>query len=147
MRVDLLGGRMLTTQLKITLWGLALVISQNVFAVDDRQKVSQVVQNYFDGTAQGKPELINQAFLPSLELQFVREGKLVRMPRDKYVSMFKSGTPHDRVGKIISIDITGDTAVVKAHVAMGEKLYTDYLLLLKLEQGWKVSNKIATSKR
>jgi len=127
MSVNLLGTRVFTTQLTITLWGVALFISQNVFAVDDRQKVTQVLKNYFDGTTQGKPESINQDFLPSLELQFVREGKLASMTRDKYVAMFKPGISHDRVGKIISIDITGDTAVVKAHVDMGEKLYTDYL--------------------
>lgn len=138
---------MLQVHLKFALFIWVLFTSHKVFAVDDRQMISDVVQQYFDGTAQGKPQLINQAFLPSLELQFVREGKLVRMTRDQYVAMFKPGIPHDRVGTIVSIDITGDTAVVKAHVAMGEKLYTDYLLLLKLDNGWRVANKIATSKR
>ena len=126
---------------------LLILASTNMSANEDESSITIVVQKYFDGTAQGKPDLIKQAFLPSLELQFVRDGKLVRMPKDEYIAMFKPGIIHDRVGKIVSIDVTGDTAVVKATVAMGEKLYTDYLLLLKLENGWRISNKIATSKR
>jgi len=132
---------------KLIVFFLMLLTSNHTFALDDHQMIAKTVQNYFDGTALGKPNLIKQAFLPSLELQFVREEQLVRMPRDKYIAMFKPDVPHDRIGKIVSIDVTGDTAVVKANITMGEKIYTDYLLLLKLEQGWRVSNKIATSKR
>jgi hypothetical protein len=138
---------MYTSKAKLFVSFLLLITSASLSANDDIAQISQVVQKYFDGTAQGKPELIKQAFLPSLELQFVRDGELKRMPRAEYLAIFKPGKPHDRIAKIISIDVTGDAAVVKATVAMGEKLATDYLLLLKLGQQWRVSNKISSHKR
>ena len=135
---------MIKTKAKLLISFSLLMASSNSFANDDVTNISEVVQKYFDGTAQGKPELIKQAFLPSLELQFVKNGEFKRMPRADYLAIFKPGKTHDRIGKIVSIDVTGDAATVKATVLMGEKLVTDYLLLLKLDQQWRVSNKIST---
>ena len=41
------------------------------------------------------------------------------------------------------IDITGNTAMVKIHFMRGDKhIYTDYLLLLKFSEGWRITDKI-----
>ena len=41
------------------------------------------------------------------------------------------------------IDITGNTAMVKIHYIRGDKhIYTDYLLLLKFSEGWRITDKI-----
>lgn len=121
----------------------------NTASADDANltQINNVIQQYFEGTSQAKPELIRKAFLPSLELQTVRNGQLVRRKRDDYIRVFEKGKPHDRVGRVISIDVSNDAAVAKAEILMGGKVYIDYFLLLKLKSGWKITNKIYTKLR
>lgn len=115
---------------------------------DDIVQIKQVIQGYFDGTSQGKPELIKKAFLPTLELQYVNDqGEFKRWLGNNYIDGFQPGKSNGRVGKIISIDLTGDAAMAKATVTMNNKVFTDYFLLLKLQTGWKITNKIFTKKQ
>ncbi|ESP91455.1 MULTISPECIES: nuclear transport factor 2 family protein [Pseudoalteromonas] len=114
-------------------------------ANEDIEQIKQVIQWYFDGTAQGKPALVEQAFLPSLELQYVdSSGAFKRWSGQTYISGIEEGRKNNRVGEIIAIDVTGDSAMAKATITNRNMVYTDYFLLLKLNQGWKITNKIFT---
>jgi len=122
-------------------------VSTSTFA-NDVAAITNVIQKYFDGTSKGQPELVKQAFTNSLELQYVgKKGELKRWLGTEYIAKIKLGKLNNRIGKIISIDITDNAAVVKATVTTDKTLFTDYLLLLKLESGWKVTNKTFTSKK
>lgn len=124
---------------------LGLLFASDTSARDaDVAQIQRVIQQYFDGTSKGKPELIERAFLPSLELQAVRDGKLVRRKRNDYIKLFKKGKTNNRVGRLISIDVSNDAAVAKAEIVMGNKVYIDYFLLLRLDSGWKIANKTYT---
>ncbi|MBQ4835755.1 MULTISPECIES: nuclear transport factor 2 family protein [Pseudoalteromonas] len=117
-------------------------------ANEDIEQIKQVIQWYFDGTAEGKPALVEQAFLPSLELQFVDSGGAFRRwSGQTYISGIEEGKKNSRVGEIIAIDVTGDSAMAKATITIHNTVYTDYFLLLKLSQGWKITNKIFTRKQ
>lgn len=119
----------------------------NLFAAtgDDLGAIQTVVQKYFDGTAQGKPDLVREAFLPSLELQFVGgKGKLQRRSGADYIGGIKVGETNDRVSRLVSVDFTDNAAIAKAEIASGGRLFTDYLLLLKVKEGWRISNKAFT---
>jgi len=114
-------------------------------ASDDIKQIKQVIQWYFDGTSQGKPALVEKDFLPSLELQYVtREGKFKRWLGENYIGGLKVGKKNSRVGEIIAIDVTGNSAMAKATITNKTTVFTDYFLLLKLDQGWKITNKIFT---
>jgi len=131
--------------IKTLLPALFLVSSPFSFANDDVVAISSVIQKYFDGTSKGQPELVKEAFLDSLELQYVsKNGELKRWLGTEYIANIKQNKIKNRKGKIISIDITGNAAVVKATVKTDKTLFTDYLLLLKLKSGWQVTNKIFT---
>lgn len=132
-------------QLLKTFAASILLLSQVAWANDDVSEITQVIQKYFDGTSKGQPELVSQAFTPSLELQFVdKNGELQRWLGTDYISRIKPGRVNSRVGKIISMDITDNAAVVKATVTTTKTVFTDYLLLLKLDSGWKITNKTFT---
>jgi hypothetical protein len=134
--------------LKFFLPAVLLLASTASFANNDVAAVTSVVQKYFDGTSKGQPELVKQAFAESLELQYVdNKGQLKRWLGTEYIANIKPGEIKNRVGKIISIDITGNAAVVKATVTTDKTLFTDYLLLLKLDSGWQVTNKIFTREK
>jgi len=124
---------------------LVMIQTNTVQASDDIKQIQQVIQWYFDGTSQGKPALIEKAFLPSLELQYVtHEGKFKRWLGTNYIRGFNVGKKNSRVGKILAIDVTGDSAMAKATITDKDKVYTDYFLLLKLDHKWKIANKIFT---
>lgn len=116
-------------------------------AAADLEAIQTVVQMYFDGTEKGKPDLLKEAFLPTLELQYVDgEGVFRSISGPDYIARITPGRIYDRKGQIVSIDVTNNTAIVKATVDMPKRLFTDYLLLLKVEGQWRISNKIATNR-
>lgn len=129
----------------ILLFIAAVAASSTVSAADDHAEIKVVIQKYFDGTSQGRPELVEAAFLPSLEVQWLGEnGELRRRPAHEYIENIKPGTFVPRVGRVVSIDVTDAAAAVKAEILWNERLYTDYMLLLKVDGTWRISNKIAT---
>jgi len=112
---------------------------------DDFDDVAVTVGKYFTGTEQGRPDLLEEAILPSLEVQLVApEGKLRRITSADFVNHFKPGKKVDRKGHIVSMDVSGNAATVKVEIISGERIYTDYLLLLKLDNVWRISNKIVS---
>lgn len=113
---------------------------------DERfDEISTVIQKYLDGTAQGAPSLVEEAFLPSLEVQWLGEGDvLLRRPGPEYISRIEAGKAVPRIGRIVSIDATEKSAMAKVEISWNNRLYTDYMLLLKVEGEWRIANKIAT---
>jgi hypothetical protein len=105
--------------------------------------VARCVNNYITGTMTGNKDQIRRAFLANAGLQLIREGEHKRYPLDTYVGFFKEGKSYDRPGRIVSADITGNAAMVKVEIHMGDKRYTDYLILLKVGDDWKIAEKIA----
>ena len=114
-------------------------------AEDRFTEISGVVQKYLDGTANGDPDLVTEAFLPSLEVQWLGEGDtLQRRPGPDYISRIEPDVSVPRHGRIVAIDATDRSAMVKVEIDWNNRLYTDYMLLLKVEGQWRISNKIAT---
>jgi len=131
-------------KIKLLFIPVIFLISLQSAAANDHSEIQQVIQKYFDGTSQGKPELVEQAFMPSLEIQYIRDGEFRRISGPDYIAKIKKGIPVDRRGRIMSIDIAGDTAAAKLIIDYKDQyIFTDYILLLKLKNGWKISNKIA----
>lgn len=126
-----------------------LAIASPAYAGDGapHAAISKVVQKYLDGTQFGKPELVEEAFLPSLEVQWLGEGDvLMRRPGPEYIERIEEGAEVPRYGRIVSIDATDRSAMVKVEIEWNNRLYTDYMLLLKVEGQWRITNKIATWK-
>ena len=124
-----------------------LAVASPAFAGEEvpHSEISKVVQKYLDGTQFGKPELVEEAFLPSLEVQWLGEGDvLLRRPGPEYIERIEEGAEVPRYGRIVSIDATDRSAMVKVEIEWNNRLYTDYMLLLKVEGKWRITNKIAT---
>ena len=124
----------------------AMITSLSVMAnASPHEDIQVVVQKYLDGTAQGKPDLVKEAFLPSLEIQWLGEGdSLLRRSGPEYIERIEIGKVIPRVGRIVSIDATDKSAMVKVEIDWNDRRYTDYMLLLKVEGNWRIANKIAT---
>lgn len=108
----------------------------------DAVNVARCVNDYMAGTASGNKKQIRNAFLPNAGLQFVRDGKPMRFTLNKYVGGFKEGVANDRRGRMVASDITGNAAMVKLEIHTPTRLFTDYLVLLKVGDDWKIAEKI-----
>ena len=121
-------------------WSVPSVAEESQF-----DAISVAVGKYMDGTENGRPELLEEVMLPSLEVQWVSDdGELVRRPAPEFIDFFRDGQFRDRNARIISIDTTQNGAVVKVELEFNQRKYTDYLLMLKIGGEWKISNKIVT---
>ena len=125
---------------------LLILVSQSTVHADSRfTDIQEVVQKYLEGTAYGRPALVSEAFLPSLEVQYLdEEDRLMRRGGPDYISRIEPGKKVPRVGRIVNIDATEKSAMVKVEIEWNDRLYTDFMLLLKVEGSWRIANKIAT---
>lgn len=124
---------------------ILLIVCQFAQAQNDEAAVRATAMDYIEGTANGEIDRIRRAFHETAALYAVnQDGSLRKIPIAQYIGYFKSGQKNDRQGKIISTDMVNDAAQVKIEILSGKWKFTDYLLLLKLEGGWKIINKSYT---
>lgn len=123
----------------------SLLFQTSAFATEKYETISNVIQKYLDGTQYGQPQLVEEAFLPSLEVQWLGpQDNLLRRAGPEYIARIEAGVEVSRYGRIVSIDSTEKSAMAKVEILWNNRLYTDYMLLLRVEGEWKIANKVAT---
>jgi len=127
---------------------LALFLSFSIKAQTEEEAVRARAMDYIEGTSLGQPERLKEAFHEGAALYGVNgDGSLRMIPIAQYIGYFPKGEKNDRKGKIISVDVVNNAANVKIEITSGPWLFTDYLLLLKLKDGWKIIQKSYTRVR
>lgn len=110
--------------------------------------VADVLQTYFDGLYLGDTALLAQAFHPSAIYATATEGHLVHLTMPEYFPIVDArpspaSRGEGRTERIVSIDVVGDaTARACVQLSMGEKAFTDYLNLVRLDGQWRIIAKI-----
>lgn len=115
-------------------------------AQSETELISNTLLDYIEGTANGQPDRLRQAFHPDFELYFVGSDSLNVWSGEKYISNITEGKKSNRVGRIVSIDYENNAASAKVEILMPgrKRIYTDYFLLLKIEGHWKIIHKSFT---
>lgn len=123
-------------------------ISFTAYAQTDLELIQETLTDYIEGTANGEPERLQKAFHPDFNLYTVIGDDSLRVwDGQDYISGFKQGRKSNRVGRIISIDHENNAATAKVEIVMPNRgVYTDYFLLLKLKDGWKIIHKTYTGR-
>jgi hypothetical protein len=111
------------------------------------EAIEKVVWTYLDGLHEGDTGKLAKAFHEVSHLYSMEKGSVADLPRAKWFEFVKGrpsaksrGLP--RTDRIISIDLSGpETAFVKLECSIPPRYFTDYLLLLKLEDGWRIVSK------
>ncbi|MCX2679741.1 nuclear transport factor 2 family protein [Galbibacter sp. EGI 63066] len=118
----------------------------NLGAQTEKELITKTLMDYIEGTANGEPERLKNAFHKDLNLYHVTNDSIVVWSGQKYISNVKLGEKSNRIGKIISIDYKNNAASAKIEVDMPDKkrVYTDYLLLLKTGGNWQIIHKSFT---
>lgn len=117
--------------------------SPEVQAVD--AAVRAPLEAYLRGHATGRAEDFRPAFHPDAQLWGMRNGTLIRMTAEQYISRASGAPPADEAQRrrwIESIDVTGDTAVAKIVLDYPTVRFTDYMALSRIDGRWVIVNKM-----
>ena len=113
-------------------------------------EIARALDLYFDGFHEGDVGKLQQIFHPAAHLYNAGEGKVQDDPIEVvYARVAGRVSPaanrqlrHDR---IVTIDRAGpESALAKVQLAIGPKLFTDYLSLLKVDGRWQIIAKTYT---
>lgn len=112
------------------------------------KEIEAVIQTYLDGLYEGDTKKLAAAFHDVSHLYAVGEnGQVADMPRAQWFDLVAGrASPKSkgltRTDRIVSIDMSGpETAAVKLECSVAPRYFTDYLLLLKLKDGWRIVSK------
>ena len=132
---------------KFLLFGLLLTGGLNLKAQsNDLEQITETLLHYIESTANGEPDRLRQAFHPDFNLYSVTEENQLKIWKGKdYIENIKVGEKNNRKGRIISIDFENNAATAKVEIIIPNwRIFTDYFLLLKYEDSWKIIHKSYT---
>lgn len=113
----------------------------------DRSTVEALIQLYFDGLYENDADKLGEAFAASADLRWVEKGALQVLAVPQWMEMVrkraeKKAAPKAREDFIVTIDRSDEaTAFVKVRCQLPPRYFTDYLIAMKLDDGWKIVSK------
>lgn len=113
------------------------------------KEIEKLINNYFEGIFFGDILRLKRCFSKNASIYGDVEFNEYFKNVNEYVETVKVRKSPNELGEnlkmsIIGIDVLGKIAMVKLHVPMLGYNYYDYLSLFKINNKWKIVNKIFT---
>jgi Putative lumazine-binding len=117
---------------------------------DERTAIEAVVKAaYVDGVhANFDPQAMRKGFDPAFRMQVLREGKVLSLTLDEWIARMEKSAQENPAPKPVVrhefklVDVSGTAAVARVELWRdGKHVFTDYLSLYKLPEGWKIAAK------
>lgn len=111
-------------------------------------EIEAVVQTYFDGLYEGNVEKLAAAFHPVSHLYAEKDGDVADLPREAWLEAVRTRPSAASQGlarddRILLLDISGpETALVKVACQIPPRFFTDYLVLNRTAEGWRIVSKV-----
>ena len=115
---------------------------------DDKQKIEEGVQLYFDSMYESDSAKVREAFYPNAMITGYLDTGLAEMTVDQFANFVESQSPSPKekgdeiLLEIVSCDIAGSTASVKVRDAYIGHVFLDTLSFLEKDGDWKIYNKL-----
>jgi len=113
----------------------------------DRSSVEAVVQGYFDGLHEGDADRLGAMFHPSADLRWVEKGELKVLTVPDWLALVRKRPSARAEGRpredfVVTIDRSDtSTAFIKVRCQLPPRYFTDYLVAMKLKDGWQIVSK------
>ncbi|MFD3589342.1 nuclear transport factor 2 family protein [Streptomyces sp. NPDC058683] len=120
-----------------------IAVAATVPAVADA--VLEPLRAYIRGHATGDPTHFRDAFLPTAHIEGIRDGAFVSWPLDAYCALFHGRPAPDepaRSRRIDAIDVHGTVATATMTLRHGADTFTDVFLLVRVDDSWRIANKV-----
>lgn len=123
---------------------LLSTISLNLTAQNsDFQWVEKTVKNYMNGLVGGNPEMIKMAFHKDATMKMIGEkGYESYNAIEALTTDLKASPEATTTTRIVSINITGNSATAQLEIQLAELTYIDFMQILKIDGDWKIVSKI-----
>ncbi len=121
-----------------------------ISAVEYDKQIHDTIQNYFRGTYEANEEKIRLAFHDKAVISGFFDGVYTEWSLDEFVERVKSqpsqlSQKEVFAKKIISVDKKENIAIVKAIAPAYGHNFSDFISLIKTEEGWKIRHKSFTN--
>jgi hypothetical protein len=116
--------------------------------MDDKQQIENVIQLYVDSMDESNPDKVKQAFHTNAKVVGYLHGDFMEMSVDDFAGFVASQQPSTQekgenvVFEILSCEIEGSTASAKVRDKYLGITFLDSLSLIKIENEWKLYNKL-----
>jgi Putative lumazine-binding len=113
----------------------------------DRSTVEAVVQHYFDALYDGDADKLAAIFHRTADLRWLEKGELQVLSVPDWLERVRTRGSAKAEGKpredfVVTIDRSDDfTAFVKLRCQLPPRYFTDYLVAMKLKDGWQIVSK------
>lgn len=122
-----------------------LASSSNAMAQSEAAAARVPLENYIQGHATGNGHFMRKAFHTEAKIMAFRDGKMMNLTAEEFASRFNGKPAADeaqRKRRIESVEITGNAGIGKIVLEYPTVTFTDYMSLLKVDNEWKIVNKV-----
>jgi hypothetical protein len=137
---------------RAALWACALALSVVSAEANeaDKEAVKAVVRSaYVEGVhVKADPALMRAGFHPDFRMFVLREGAVATVTLEEWAGRIQQGArerkgpPPEVRHEFAIVDVSGNAAVARVELFRdGKHVFTDYLSLYKLADGWKIVGK------
>jgi hypothetical protein len=116
--------------------------------MNDKKQIEETVQTYFEGMYESSADKTHAAFHPSAKITGYLPNGLQEMSVDDFAAFVTSQQPSPKEKgelakcEILSLDISGNTAVTRVRDDYLGMTFLDTLSLLKTGDRWSIYNKL-----
>lgn len=114
----------------------------------DFDGVTEMLNDYFDGLYHSDTKILGRVFHSQARYVCATAPELVNLGMDEYFQVVDKREPPAARGEarrdaIQAIDFAGpNTAFARVNCAIGERYFTDFLSLIRTEDGWRIIAKV-----
>ena len=115
---------------------------------EDKNKISEAIQLYFDSMYESSEEKVRQVFHKDAKITGYMQGSLMEQSVDSFAKFVASQTPsaaeknEEKLLETLSLEIVGSTAVARVRDGYLGMVFQDTLSFLKIGDDWVIYNKL-----
>jgi len=115
---------------------------------EDKNKISEAIQLYFDSMYESSEEKVRQVFHKDAKITGYMQGSLMEQSVDSFAKFVASQTPsaaeknEEKLLETLSLEVVGSTAVARVRDGYIGMVFQDTLSFLKVGDDWVIYNKL-----